>query len=160
VCPIDSEVQPIFGSRRDGCPYIHRPSAYALITNDLDEIAVMRTPRGYFLPGGGVENGESPEMAVKREAREEGGLVLEGVEEFCSAIEYIESTEEHAFFEKDCRFFTAKLIDSVPGGERDHTLIWLPANRAAESLDHQSHAWAVQRLAKRDRLFDSASHRP
>ncbi|MBI1897436.1 MAG: NUDIX hydrolase [Acidobacteria bacterium] len=65
---------PVFGTPVEGCPYVLRPSAYALVRNAAGELAVARTPRGCFLPGGGVETGESPEQAIEREAKEECGL--------------------------------------------------------------------------------------
>ena len=35
-------------------------------------------PRGWFLPGGGIKRGESPEQAAVRELREETGCLAEG----------------------------------------------------------------------------------
>ena len=32
-----------------------REAAYGILFNTKDEIAVIHTPRGYFLPGGGIE---------------------------------------------------------------------------------------------------------
>jgi 8-oxo-dGTP diphosphatase len=68
---------PVFGTRVDGCPYIVRPGAYAVVRNASGYFAVIRTPRGSYLPGGGVETNETPGETIKREAREEAGLILE-----------------------------------------------------------------------------------
>ena len=62
---------PVFGSRMAGYPYIERPSAYAIVRNESGCFALMRTPRGFYLPGGGIEASETPEQAIKREAMEE-----------------------------------------------------------------------------------------
>jgi 8-oxo-dGTP diphosphatase len=67
---------PTFGSRVEGCPYIVRPSAYAIVIRGANEVAVARTEAGCFLPGGGVEAGEDFKRAIEREAVEECGLVL------------------------------------------------------------------------------------
>jgi 8-oxo-dGTP diphosphatase len=54
---------------------VWRPAAYAVV---LHEGKVLLTKqRGYlFLPGGGVNLGESPEDAVIREVREETGIIV------------------------------------------------------------------------------------
>ena len=67
---------PVFGRQVEGCPYIVRPSAYALVRREADELAIARTAIGYFLPGGGLKAGETSEQAIEREAMEECGLVL------------------------------------------------------------------------------------
>ncbi len=38
-----------------GQVYVPRPGAYCLIFDSQGRIAVMQTPRGCFLPGGGTE---------------------------------------------------------------------------------------------------------
>ena len=35
--------------------------------NTSGYLAVVRTPQGFYLPGGGVEAGESPKKAIERE---------------------------------------------------------------------------------------------
>lgn len=41
--------------------YLRRPGAYAIIKNAEGLIAIIKTKTGYFLPGGVIESGESPE---------------------------------------------------------------------------------------------------
>ena len=50
-----------------------RPSAYAIVIKD-DTFLVLPQFRGYDIPGGGVDIGETPEAAVIRETKEETGL--------------------------------------------------------------------------------------
>src|SRR5262245_26303935 len=67
----DSSITPVFGALTAGCPRVLRPSAYAVIENELGLFAVVVTPGGCFLPGGGLENLETPEEAIGREVLEE-----------------------------------------------------------------------------------------
>jgi len=67
---------PVFGIPLPGITYKHRPSAYALVRNQLGEIAVARTPLACYLPGGGMDPGETAEQTIQREGKEECGFVL------------------------------------------------------------------------------------
>ena len=62
-----------FGTKQDGIDYIDRPGAYAVIENNEGQIAVIEAGNGYFLPGGGIDTGESDVDALKREILEEIG---------------------------------------------------------------------------------------
>lgn len=54
-----------------------RVAAYAIITDDAGRILLAHWSEGrrsaWTLPGGGLEEGEDPEQAVRREVREETG---------------------------------------------------------------------------------------
>ena len=54
-----------------------RVAAYAIITDDEDRILLAHWNEGrraaWTLPGGGLEDGEEPERAARREVREETG---------------------------------------------------------------------------------------
>jgi len=135
---------PVFGTRVSGCPYIARPSAYAVVRNDSGAIAVVRTPKGHYLPGGGMEHGESPEQTICRETREETGLILEPQSLLGNAIEIVYSAEEGACFEKRCSFVQAKVVGQVSLREADHELIWVTIDQAVRMLSHQSQCWAIR----------------
>ncbi len=59
-----------------------RIAAYGVVRDDEDRLllaraAPMLTLRGrWFLPGGGVDHGESPEDSLRREIAEESGLTI------------------------------------------------------------------------------------
>ena len=58
--------------------YTHLVSVAALVTNEKDEILLVKSPwRGWEYPGGLIEPGESFEAALKREVREESGVEIE-----------------------------------------------------------------------------------
>jgi 8-oxo-dGTP diphosphatase len=110
-------------------------------------VAVVRTPLGVYLPGGGVRAGESPREAAEREAREECGLIVRASAEIGVADQYVFSEREQTAFVKHSRFFRAHQLGSVERGESDHSLLWLAVNAAREALTHGSHRWAVEQEA-------------
>lgn len=64
---------PSFGKKEAGLQYIRRTGVYAIIFDDRREkIAVMKTQKGFFLPGG-TEGEESHAECLQREATEELG---------------------------------------------------------------------------------------
>ncbi len=139
---------PEFGAKEPGRVYVPRPGAYGLVYDRQGRIAVMETPRGGFLPGGGIEEGESPEEALVREVREECGLGVTVGERLGEAAEY-RCTEGHAYaIRKDCIFFVAAFSDESGQGaatETDHTLLWLTPSEAEKRLAHGSQKWIVRR---------------
>jgi 8-oxo-dGTP diphosphatase len=125
-----------------------RPSAYALVRNSAGELAIVRSAKGCFLPGGGIENGETPEQTIQRESREECGLALEPVRLLGRAVEYVYSPAEKTCFEKPSTFFEADLTAVGTAQELDHELVWMNLQQAIDALCYESHRWAVRRLTE------------
>ena len=137
---------PIFGQPPTDAHAVVRPSAYALVTDSDGRVAVVRTPHGLFLPGGGVEAGETPREAVIREVREECGFDVQLGSWAVHAIEFVYSTEERTHFEKHSTFIDARHSASdIAAHESDHELEWVAPSVAIASLSHASHRWAVER---------------
>ena len=137
---------PEFGNKVAGVHYVLRPGAYAVVRNEEGQIAIVRTPKGYFLPGGGQEADESPEQAAIRETREECGLHIEINERLGVADELTFAASKNIYFRKRSTFFTASVIGLEGEGEEDHELLWLSPYAAASRLNHGSQVWAVVRL--------------
>lgn len=67
----------------------HVISAAATVLNDEGEILLVRAPdRGWEMPGGQVEQGESLTLALAREVREESGIDVEVVR-FCGIFQTV-----------------------------------------------------------------------
>ncbi len=136
---------PLFGRPPDGVKATVRPSAYAVIRNDRGQFAVVRTPEGVYLPGGGMDAGETPNETVLRETLEECGLAVRIGSWSAAAVQFAWSEAEQTYFEKRCT-----LVDAVVIGpdhsrlEAGHQLLWLDADRACELLTHECHAWVVK----------------
>lgn len=123
-----------------------RPSAYGLVGDEGERPAVVRTPSGVYLPGGGIEPGETPGEAIEREILEECGLVV-GVGLWRTrAVQFVYSEAESTPFEKHCIFIECTVhAPSVGGSEADHELLWVDPGRAPGLLAHPSQGWAVER---------------
>src|SRR4051812_17263780 len=101
-----------FGTHECGANYVLRPGGYAVIRRATGEVAVLATPGGYYLPGGGQNPGESPEQAAIREAREECGLVIQIDRLIAIADQLVFSAAEATHFRKRCWFYLAVAIAS------------------------------------------------
>ena len=135
---------PVFGARAEAERYTVRPSAYGLIDGGRGQLAVVRTSHGVFLPGGGIEEGETPEQAVVREALEECGLAVRAGDWAIHAVQFIYSESERTHFEKLSTFVDAT-VEAVASSatEADHTPEWMAPEAASRLLSPESHRWAV-----------------
>ena len=80
---------PIFGEHLQGVQTITRPGTYALMTNADSELALVEHQRNYRLPGGGSEPGESLEISLTRELREEPSLQILVDKQLWFAIQHV-----------------------------------------------------------------------
>lgn len=120
---------PKFGEEVPGADYVLRPGGYLIVRNSQGEIAVLSTPQGFFLPGGGQQDGESPAQAAVREADEECGLHVELSGLLGTADDLVFAASEGKYYRKRCVFFSAELVRREEGGEVDHQLVWMSTLR-------------------------------
>ncbi|AKI99425.1 8-oxo-dGTP diphosphatase [Archangium gephyra] len=138
---------PQFGKRVPGRAYIERPGAYAVIVNTRGEVALIRVPQGYFLPGGGIDPHEDALSALAREVREETGHEVQVVRELGWAAQFLMARHEELYLNKVGQFFVARLGPKTQEAhEVDHSLEWLPLAEAKKRLRHEFQAWALEQF--------------
>ena len=121
-----------------------RPSAYAVLIDAGGRVAVVHTPRGTFLPGGGIDPGETPQAAIVREVLEECGLRASVGQWIAHAVEFVDSEEESTYFEKHSTFAGARSHGAaVAPLEPDQELAWFAPDVAIARLSPLSHRWAI-----------------
>src|SRR5262249_11274461 len=96
---------PQFGSEAPGVASILRLGGYGVILSNDGDVAVVSTPLGLFLPGGGQGPGESAEDAAIRETREECGLRITLSRFIGVADELVYARDEGRHYRKRCSFF-------------------------------------------------------
>ncbi|MDX8292159.1 NUDIX hydrolase [Metabacillus indicus] len=71
-------------------PPKHIVSAATIVLNEQGEILLIKGPkRGWEIPGGQVEEGESLKEAAIRETQEESGIIIE-VTKFCGIFQNVD----------------------------------------------------------------------
>jgi ribosomal protein S18 acetylase RimI-like enzyme/8-oxo-dGTP pyrophosphatase MutT (NUDIX family) len=136
-----------FGEPAAGHPCAVRPSAFVIVSNASGAIALVRTSEGIFLPGGGIEPGESAEAAARRETREECAfdVVIDG--EIGRAAYYVWAKKESTCFEKRSVFFCGAPGEPCPTAP-EHEVLWVAAADALEQITREAHRWAVEQWGK------------
>ena len=119
-----------------------RAGSRAVIVRDGMILLSHETVSGWWLvPGGGMEEGETPEECCARETEEETGLIVKPLEQFLTLYEYYE----------EYRYISHYFVCEITGegrmlltdaercrGARPE---WLPLKEAAEIFSrHQSYA--------------------
>lgn len=140
-----------FFKRPPSAPYSERRCAYLVIRNDEGKFAFVDVGGSLFLVGGGIDEGESPEDALVREAREEIGAIVTIKQKIGDADDYVFGKRENAWVRKQCTFYegVVEAIQYVPQ-EQDHLLGWYLPHEARPIARQQSFLWAIDQVAGRD----------
>ena len=134
-----------FGTKISGVNYRERLGVYGLILNADENIALVTTGKGYFLPGGGVEGDETHEECLKRECTEELGYNIKLGEYIGKASNYTLSFKTNEYLRAVGHFYRAQLLEpNYLKIEEDHELVWLPLEEAIDKMDMEFQAWAIK----------------
>ncbi len=122
---------------RAGVKYTLRPGAYAVLTR-ADQVLVtfQAEPDSEFqLPGGGIDPGESPIMALHREVYEETGWTISRPVRLGAFRRFVFMPEYDIWAEKLCTVYAARPatrlgLPTEPG----HTACWMSVAKAISVL--------------------------
>lgn len=143
----DSEeeiIHRVFGTK-EAVRYSDREGAY-LIPVRNNSIGVIRTHKGYFFIGGGLENGESHLKCIERECLEETGCLCRVKDKLCSAEAY-ERHPEIGYFHPIQTYYQGELLDkSAEPVEPNHTLCWIEYEQLKGKMFLEMQNWALEQL--------------
>jgi 8-oxo-dGTP diphosphatase len=141
--------QPVAGQR-----YTPRPGVYAIIDAGDGLLATFQEePRPELqLPGGGIDPGESPQVALVREVMEETGYAIHGLRRIGMFHRFTYMPEYDLHAQKQCHIYTARLGPrrSEPT-EEGHSAVFLPWAEACEMLAVSGDRHFVSRWLKQRR---------
>ncbi len=132
----------VFG-HKENVEYFHRKGAY-IVPFSGDKVAVTKAPKGYYLIGGGLNEGESETDGIIRESLEETGYTVDIGEKICTGETYcwIESLK---YYHPMQSYYLGNFVEKVKEPvEKDHFMMWLPVEEAITGMVIEMQAWAIK----------------
>lgn len=123
--------------RRAGVRYRQRPGAYGILRRgDNVLITFQSRPKPEFqLPGGGIDPGESPLIALHREVREETGWGIAVQHRLGAFQRYVYMPDYDMWARKVCQIYLCRpTFQKGPVSEPDHSAHWVSLAAAAHIL--------------------------
>lgn len=134
----------VFGIKENAV-FLDREGAY-LIPVHNNEIAVIKTAKGFFLLGGGLDKNESHEECIKRECIEETGYTAVIKEKICSAETYT-THPELGYFHPVQSYYVGELKEKVSEPiETDHVLKWVKYDDIKGKMFAEMQNWALEQV--------------
>lgn len=132
----------IFGEKQN-VEYTDRKGAYIVPVQD-DKVGVVKTLKGYFLLGGGIDDGETDEDCIIRECMEEIGYTVE-IEKFVCSAETYGNHPVIGYFHPIQLYYLGKLLEQkqVPI-EADHNFEWITYDELKRNLFSEMQNWALE----------------
>ncbi len=109
----------------------------------------MRTARGLFLLGGGIQGSENDQECIRRECLEECGCECT-VKEYLASAEAFSVHDTKGLFHPIQRYYMGDLLDKVQEPtEKDHFLIWADYGEIKGKMYSDMQNWALETGWKR-----------
>ncbi len=127
------------GKKVEGAIYKKRPGAYVIIERDEDNKIAIATDAidVYFFIGGGIEENETAEEALKRETIEESGYSLKNIKIFDKVTSWCYS-EANGYMDVEATFYIANFDKMIAKPiEEDHEIIWVNPIEYKDKLYHE-----------------------
>lgn len=141
-----------FGIKLPNTDYIDRPGAYGIILNSEGKILIIDEDGAYYLPGGGIDSGETPVEALRREIMEEAGAEMDAASYLCEANQYVDAPAGH--YNKLGKFYRVSLKkETVTQQIEGEVPMWVTLEDYFQFAVYEAQAWAVTKF------FDSISRR-
>ncbi len=107
----------------------------------------MQTTFGTFLPGGGLDPGESDLDGLKRELWEEMGVKVQSATLVCKSAQYLYSRHYGKHFRKIGSFYLVEVAQPILlKMEPEHELLWMDKRQAALELSEEFQRWAIEKI--------------
>ncbi len=132
-----------------GQRYTMRPGAYAVLARGNDVLVThqMEPIPEVQLPGGGIDPGESPLVALHLEVYEETGWRIAGPVRMGAYRRFTYMPEYELWAEKICHVYLARPVTRLgPPTEDGHTAFWMPAELAVETLANEGDQAFMRRV--------------
>lgn len=132
----------VFGCKENK-EYVDRVGAYVILI-DKGKVGVVKTPKGYFLVGGGCEDSETDEQCLKRETLEEIGYNVFVNKKICSAETFCYHSKI-GYFHPIQNYYIGELISKIQEPiETDHEFIWVDYNDIKGKMFSEMQSWALK----------------
>ena len=134
----------VFGEKQIA-EYCDRQGAY-LIPYQNGKVAVVKTSKGYFLLGGGLEYNETHQECISREILEEIGYTCCIKCHLCSAEMYTKHPTI-GYSHPIQTYYIGHLLEKVSTPtDLDHQLCWIDLNQLIGNMFVQMQNWALEQL--------------
>ncbi|MBZ9689361.1 NUDIX domain-containing protein [Clostridium estertheticum] len=145
---VDNDDEKVFGEKLNDVNYIDRGAVYGIVINDEGKIATIKTPTGYFLPGGGIEDEETHRECLEREFIEETGYKIKIGRNIGKASLY-HLSKINQYLHGIGYFYFVNLESKTSNKiEEDHQLLWIESGNCIKCLFLEHQAWAVSEALK------------
>ncbi|HCC83722.1 TPA: hypothetical protein DEP96_02645 [Candidatus Uhrbacteria bacterium] len=134
-----------FGEKIDNP--LERLSVYGVIVNDKKEILVVNVRGKYHLPGGGIDEGEDGQRALRREVLEETGYEIMDLRFVGKANQFLPNASVGPM-NKLGTFYSAHIdgLVTAKSADLDHVPEWIDYNKLMESTMSEFQKWAVAQV--------------